>query len=251
MKGEWTSSPSNSRTQANLAAERQKARTEAETAMQLKFAEKDLRLAEKDLTLAAMQKQIEEAQRKAEQGSQQLQGEALELQLESLLAGKFPHDRIEPVPKGEHGGDILHRVHSPAGISCGTILWESKRTKNWTDSWLPKLRDDQRAAKADVAVIISQTLPKGIDTFDHIDGIWVADPRCLLPIALLLRASLLEVAAARQSAQGQQSKAELVYQYLTGPRFKLCGSMRHRRSLHHHETKTCKKERKAIMKTVG
>lgn len=81
-----------------------------------------------------MQRQIEALRRKAEQGSQQLQGEALELELESLLRARFPHDRIEPVPKGEFGGNVLHRV-------VGSIFWESKRTRNWIDGWLPKLRD--------------------------------------------------------------------------------------------------------------
>jgi len=210
--------------QENLSAERQKARAEAEEAMNLKFAEKDLRLSEKDQTIAAMRRQLEEAQRKAEQGSQQSQGEALELQLEGLLAAKFPFDRIEPVPKGEHGGDILQRVVSPAGAGgghSGTILWESKRTKSWSDGWLAKLRDDQRAAKAEIAVIVSAVLPRGVESFDLVEGIWLTHPRCVVPVALVLRSTLLEVAAARQSAQGQQTKAELVYQYLTGPRFKL------------------------------
>lgn len=103
-----------------------------------------LKVMEKEHTILSMQKQIEELKRKAEQGSQQLQGEVLELQLEALLTTKFPHDTIEPVPKGEHGGDVLHHVAGPSGQSCGTMLWESKRTKNWSDGWLSKLRDDQR-----------------------------------------------------------------------------------------------------------
>ena len=93
-----------------------------------------------------MQKQIEDLKRRAEQGSQQLQGEVQEMELESLLAAKFPRDTIQPVPKGEFGGDVLQRVVGPLNQICGTILWECKRTKNWTDGWLPKLREDQRAA---------------------------------------------------------------------------------------------------------
>ncbi len=209
--------------QAELADVRHKAQADAEESLKLKMAEKELRLTEKDQTIAAMKKQLEDAQRRAEQGSQQSQGEALELQLEALLAARFPHDRIEPVPKGQHGGDILHRIHTPGaggGLFCGTILWESKRTKTWSDGWLPKLRDDQRAATAELAIIVSAVLPKGIDTFDHVDGIWITHPRCLLPVALALRHSLLELAAARQATQGQQSKMELTYQYLTGPKFR-------------------------------
>jgi hypothetical protein len=107
----------------------------------------------------------------------------------------------------------------PSG-SCGTILWESKRTKNWSDGWLAKLRDDQRTAKADVALIVSQTLPKDIETFNLIDGVWVTGHRCAIPVAIALRHSLIELATARQTGEGQQSKMELVYQYLTGPRFR-------------------------------
>lgn len=151
------------RVQDGLAATREQAKKEAEDTLKLK-------LSEREQTIASMQKQIEELKRKAEQGSQQLQGEVQELELEALLAAKFPRDTIQPVPKGEHGGDVLQGVIGPLGQPCGTILWESKRTKNWSDGWLAKLRDDQRAAKADVAIIVSQSLPKGVETFDQIEG---------------------------------------------------------------------------------
>jgi hypothetical protein len=167
-----------------------------------------------------MQKQIEDLKRRAEQGSQQLQGEVQELELENLLRSKFPFDAIEPVPKGEFGGDVLHRVRTPNGQVSGTILWEFKRTKTWSDSWLVKLRDDQRTAKAEIAVIVTQVLPKGVETFELIDGVWVTHPRAALPVAAILRQTLLELAMSRQSSEGQQTKTEMVYQYLTGPRFK-------------------------------
>lgn len=201
------------RVQADLGSEREKAKKEAEE--ELKF-----KVMEKDQTITAMQKQIEDLKRRAEQGSQQLQGEVQELELEALLTAKFPRDTIQPVPKGEFGGDVLQRVVGPLNQICGTILWESKRTKNWSDGWLAKLREDQRAAKAEVAVIISQALPKEIDTFGFVDGIWVADPKVALPVALSLRQTLIEVASARQASEGQQTKMEMVYGYLTGPRFR-------------------------------
>src|SRR3972149_445049 len=201
------------RVQADLSTERDKAKKEAEEELKLK-------VMEKDQTITAMQKQIEDLKRRAEQGSQQLQGEVQELELEALLTAKFPRDTIEPVPKGEYGGDALQRVISPLGQLCGTILWESKRTKNWNDGWLIKLRDDQRAAKAEIAVIVSQVLPKGVETFEMVDGIWVTHPRAALPVAAILRQSLLEIAVARQASEGQQTKTEMVYQYLTGPRFR-------------------------------
>ena len=201
------------RVQADLAAAREQAKKEAEEELKLK-------VLEKDQTITSMQKQIEELKRRAEQGSQQLQGEVQELELEALLAARFPRDLIQPVPKGEFGGDVLQRVVGPLGQPCGTILWESKRTKNWSDTWLPKLREDQRAAKAEIAIIISQALPKDVETFDWVEGVWVAHPRVLLPMAITLRNTLIEVASARQASEGQQTKMEMVYQYLTGPRFR-------------------------------
>jgi hypothetical protein len=201
------------RVQANLGSERDKAKKEAEEELKLK-------VMEKDQTIMAMQKQIEELKRRAEQGSQQLQGEVQEIELESLLKVKFPRDTIQAVPKGEFGGDVLQRVMGPLNQVCGTILWESKRTKNWSDGWLAKLREDQRAAKAEIAVIVSQALPKEVDTFGLVENVWVADPKVALPVALSLRQTLIEVAAARQASEGQQTKMEMVYTYLTGPRFR-------------------------------
>ena len=192
---------------------RERAKREAEESLKLN-------IAEKDQTISSMQSKIEDLMKKADQGSQQLQGEVQELELEENLRREFSLDVIEPVPKGEFGGDVVQRVVSVSGQPCGMILWESKRTKNWSDGWLPKLREDQRAAKADIAVIVSQSLPKGLDTFQTIDGVCVTHPRLVLPVATLLRQSLIEVAQSRQAIQGQQAKSEMVYDYLTSPRFR-------------------------------
>jgi hypothetical protein len=199
--------------QQGLSEVRSQAKREAEDGLKLK-------VMEKDQTIASMQQKIEELKQKAEQGSQQLQGEVQELELENELRLKFPYDTIEPVPKGEFGGDALQRVVSPSGMMSGTILWESKRTKNWNNAWLVKLREDQRTAKADLSVLVSQALPEGIETFDVIDGVWITHPRSLLPVATILRHTLLQVSNARLISEGQQTKAEMVYQYLTGPRFR-------------------------------
>lgn len=201
------------RVQESLVTVRDAAKKEAEEGLKL-------RLAEKEQMIASMQTKIEDLKRKAEQGSQQLQGEILELELEGLLRNRFPTDTIEPVPKGEFGGDVLHRIMGTMGQACGTILWESKRTKNWSDGWLAKLRDDQRTAKAELAMIVSVALPTGLESFDLIEGVWVTSPRTAMPLAIALRQSLIELARARQSGEGQQTKMELVYQYLTGPRFR-------------------------------
>jgi hypothetical protein len=201
------------RVQDSLMLVRKQARLEAEDQLKLK-------VLEKEQTISSMQKQIEDLKRRAEQGSQQLQGEVQELELEALLGAKFPFDSLEPVRKGEHGGDLLQRVVSSQGQSCGSILWETKRTKNWSDGWLPKLREDQRSAKAEIAVIVTHALPKDTEGFELIDDVWVTHPRTMIPVACVLRHSLIEIETARRSSDGLQTKAEMVYQYLSGPRFR-------------------------------
>ena len=227
------------RVQEGLGDVREKAKREAEEGLKFK-------VMEKDQTIASMQQKIEELKQRAEQGSQQLQGEVQELELENLLRVKFPFDSIEPVPKGEFGGDVLQRVVSQGGQPSGTILWETKRTKNWSDGWLVKLREDQRTAKAEISVLVSQALPKGVESFDVVDGVWVTSPRAALPVATILRHTLLQVCMARQTSEGQQTKTEMIYQYLTGPRF------RHRVEAIVEAFSTMQedldKERKAIMK---
>lgn len=180
----------------------------------------DLKVQDRDNKIAQLLTQIESLKRNAEQSSQQAQGESLEVALEHQLRSQFPFDLIEPVAKGEFGGDVLQHVRDQSGQICGKILWESKRTKAWSDSWLTKLKGDQRAAHADLAVIVSQTMPKDVIHFEHLEGIWVSSLGCILPIANALRVSVIELAGARRSNEGQESKAQLIYAYLTGPRFK-------------------------------
>ncbi len=201
------------RVQETIQEVRSTARKEVEEALKLK-------VMEKDQTITAMQQKIEELKQKAEQGSQQLQGEVQEIALENTLRSIFIFDQIEPVAKGEFGGDLLQRVINPSGVSCGLIIWEAKRTKHWNDSWLTKLRDDQRSAKADIAVIVSQTLPQGIDTFDVVDGVWIISSKVVIPVATMIRESLIKINFARSASEGLQTKTEMVYQYLTGPRFR-------------------------------
>lgn len=178
-----------------------------------------LQTAEKDDLIAGLKRQIETLQRKADQGSQQRQGEAAEIVLETQLGGAFPGDDITPVGKGQRGADCLQRVTGPAG-PVGAILWEVKETQNWSRDWLPKLREDARTAEADIAVLISRARPDGIDSFAFVDGVWVAAPRYAVPLASVLRDRLAEVALARGQRQGQASKTELLYDYLTGPQFR-------------------------------
>jgi hypothetical protein len=199
--------------QESLSVVRDQAKAEAEDGLKAKVSEREAQI-------AGMQRQIEELRRKADQGSQQLQGEALEFELETSLRDKFPGDVIEAIPKGEFGGDILHRVRNETGRICGTMLWEAKSTKAWSNKWLEKLRSDQRSANAEISLIVSNILPMGIESFDRVDNVWVTKRRFAIPLAMALRQSLIEVANSRQATNGQQTKIEMVYQYLTGPRFR-------------------------------
>ncbi len=182
--------------------------------------ERHLKDAEKDKMIGDLRTQIEELRRKSEQASQQLQGEVLEVAIEELLRQHFPFDEITPVPKGIHGGDALQTVRDASGTVCGSILWESKRTKSWSDGWLPKLRDDQRAAKAQLAILVSIELPKDVTTFRYKDGIWITSAACAISLASALRSGLVEVAASKRSLDGRHDKMEVLYKYLSGQEFR-------------------------------
>lgn len=176
--------------------------------------------AEKDKKLQDAQRNIEELRRRLQQGSQQTQGEVLELELEGLLASTFPFDAISPVPKGVTGADVVQKVISPSGHDCGTIVWEAKRTKNWSDGWVQKLKDDQRTLKAELAVIVSEALPKDCRHFSQINGVWVANPQCALSLATALRIQLIQVAVTKLAGVGKNEKMELLYSYLSGAEFR-------------------------------
>jgi hypothetical protein len=192
-------------------AERQKIQEEAAKRADDQY---QLKLAEKEKQIQDAKRANEELKRKLEQGSQQLQGEVLELQLEETLRGAFPTDQIEPVPKGFNGADIVQKVMSRLGRLCGTIVWESKRTKTWSDGWVQKLKDDQRKLAAEIAVLVSEALPKDCSTFTYMDGVWVSNPQCAVSLAAALRMQLLNVATARAVAAGAKEKSEILYEYV-------------------------------------
>lgn len=197
----------------------EKAKVRAE-ALRQAAEERELKEAEHDKQMNDLRRQIDELKRKSEQTSQQLQGEVMELSLEQLLRREFPSDEILPIPKGVHGGDVLQQVRDGYGTACGAILWESKRTKNWNGDWLPKLRDDQRAAKAQLAALASVELPSGLQTFACLDGVWVTSRSCVAGLAAALRYGLIQVATAKRALDGQQDKMTLLYGYLSGPEFR-------------------------------
>lgn len=179
-----------------------------------------LREAEKEHKISDLLKQIDELKRRAEQGSVQSQGEVQELELESILRSEFSGDNVVEISKGVRGGDCMQEVFTSGGKPCGKILWESKRTRNWSNAWVDKLKEDQREAKADIAVIVSQALPDGLRHVGHLGGIWVCDFPSAVGMAHILRAGLVEVAGARASVVGKNEKMEMLFEYLSGVEFR-------------------------------
>lgn len=186
--------------------------------------EKDYRTRElqHDKMVIDLKKQLNEAKRKLEQSSQQTQGEVIELEIERVLSATFTDDKIEPIAKGKLGADIVHRVFSSSGQHCGTIVWESKNTKSWSQAWLSKLRSDQRRVKAEIAVIVSSVLPKDVrgGFGQHSGGAWITDFPLVTGLAAALRANLIDVARIRAAAEGKPEKMEVLYQYLMSTEFR-------------------------------
>lgn len=161
----------------------------------------------------------EDLKRKLEQGSQQLQGEVLELELETVLKREFPLDEIKPVPKGTMGADLLQIVKSDFGRNCGTIIWEMKRTKSWSEGWISKLKEDQRQVKAEIAIIISQSLPNDIRHFAEKNGVLIGSFETIVSLGSLVRQKLIELTRIKMSFVGKQGKKELLWNYLTSTEF--------------------------------
>ena len=166
------------------------------------------------------QKANEDLRRKLDQGSQQLQGEVLELELEHMLGTTFFQDLIEEVKKGQRGADVLQTVRTPTGQICGKIIWEAKRAENWSDKWLQKLKDDQQAANADIAVLVTTAMPKGVsDSFCRLGDVWVVSPEVMRPVAETLRVILLEAQRLKLVNSGRSEKMEQLYNYLSSTQF--------------------------------
>jgi hypothetical protein len=216
--------------------ESNKAKENAEIEMQKKLVEEEakireaaeknadekqrLNLAARDKTISDLQKSLDEAQRKAAQGSQQLQGEIMELDLESAMADAFRDDDIEPIAKGTKGGDIRQVVKSPRGTVCGVMLWEIKRTKNWVDGWIPKLKEDLRNEKANIPIIVTETMPKSItDDIGTLNGVWICKPNTAIVLATLLRKSLLDAGLQKALAENRGTKADALYSFVTSHEF--------------------------------
>ena len=179
-----------------------------------------LKEAEKDRQLTELRRQIEDLKRRAEQGSQQLQGEAGECELEAILRASFPLDDLQPVTQGARGADLHQIVIDPRGVRCAAILWECKNAKHWSDAWIQKLKADQRGLHADVAVIVTASLPKGMTRFGLIEGVLVCDFASAVALAAVVRANLLQLSQARNAAINKGEKLELLHRYLSGVQFR-------------------------------
>jgi len=187
--------------------------------LSIKEQEFQLRIKEKDKQIEDQKKLVEEMRRKSEQGSMQLQGEVQELMLESLLQSTFPFDKIEEVGKGVRGADCIQTVRNQFGNEAGKIIYESKRTKDFQNDWIEKLKNDMRNLGADIAIIVTQALPKDMDRFGEKEGVYICTFSEVRSVALLLRNALLKIADAKKSQENKGDKMVMLYDYLIGSEF--------------------------------
>lgn len=198
-------------------AERKKAEESATERAQEEFRLRETAMKEQ---LASLTRTIQDLKRKAEQGSQQTQGEGVEVELETVLRQAFPIDDIAPVNKGVRGADIVHTVRTPNGTDCAAIVWEAKNAKAWSPKWLEKIREDQREAKAELAVVVTTTLPPNIRNFGQVEAVWVCDLTSAELLAGALRAQLQAVHRERVATDGRSTKESQLYDYVTGTEFR-------------------------------
>ncbi|SPE58790.1 conserved hypothetical protein [Verrucomicrobia bacterium] len=192
----------------------------ADKARQQALEEERLKGADKEEIIKSLKTQIEALQRRAEQGSMQLQGETLEVTLEEDLRLAFPYDEIAEVKKGERGADVIQHVRTNAGLECGVVLWEAKRAKKWSPSWVEKLKEDQREAKAELSVVVTTCPPEGVRGFGQLDGIWVCEPPFACALASALRHGLVGIAVQRTQESGRADKMTHLYDYLCSVEFR-------------------------------
>lgn len=185
----------------------------------LKETEHQLRVKELEKQLDDQKKLAEEMKRKAEQGSMQLQGEVQELILEELLRNTFPFDLIEEVGKGVRGADCVHNIRNQFGQECGRIIYESKRTKDFSVEWIEKLKKDMRSIGVDVAVIVTQCYPKGMDCFGEKDGVWICSFEEVKAVSYMLREGIIKLFNATKSQENKGDKMHMLYDYLTSNEF--------------------------------
>jgi len=184
------------------------------------LSENELKIKELEKKLSDQMDLTEEMRRKQNQGSQQAQGETQELILEEFLKDCFPLDDVKAVGKGKNGGDAVHIVVNRLGETAGRILYESKRTINFSNDWIPKLKEDAKEAKADIAVLVTSVFPKGVERMKMIDGVWVCSLIEFRGICHIFRESILKFDELRGSQENREEKMHKLYDYLTGEDFR-------------------------------
>ncbi|MBI2034187.1 MAG: DUF2130 domain-containing protein [Candidatus Levybacteria bacterium] len=207
-----------------MLAKEQKGREESEKKIRAEAVrkaqeEQHLKLKEKDLQLEQIRRVNEDLKRKIEQGSQQRQGEALELDLEEKLRSTFITDEFLPVPKGVEGGDIWQKVRFN-GKTVGSILWETKRTKAWSNIWTKKLKDDAARVSASEEIIASSVLPNGVSNFDRQDGVWITSYEHAISICRYVRFLITTVATIKSSANQTEEEWGMIREYMLSDAFK-------------------------------
>jgi len=186
---------------------------------QLKDTENQLKVKELEKQIEDQKKLVDEMKRKAEQGSMQLQGEVQELILEELLKNTFPFDVISEVGKGIRGADCIQTVRNNSGQECGKIIYESKRTKDFGGDWIEKLKKDKISVGADVALIVTQCYPKGMDCFGEKDGVWICSFEEIKAVSYVLRDGIIRLFSASKSQENRGDKMHMLYDYLTSTEF--------------------------------
>lgn len=194
-------------------------RREESERSQLKENEYQLRLREMEKQLEDQRKLAEEMKRKAEQGSTQLQGEIQELVLEEMLRQAFPFDEVSEVGKGVKGADCIQLIRNQFGQECGKIIYESKRTKDFSKDWVEKLKADMRSQGADIAILVTQAMPKDMDRFGDREGVWICSFTEVKSLAYVLRDGIVRIAGALKTQENRGDKVHMLYAYLTSGEF--------------------------------
>lgn len=189
--------------------------------MSISNQERDMKMKEQMKLIEDLKVQLEETKRKAEQGSMQLQGEVQELAIEEFLAASFPLDTITEIKKGQRGADCIQTVNDLAMANCGTIYYESKRTKDFSNEWITKLKADMRAKGADIGVIVTKAMPRDMKSMGEKEGVWICNFEEFKGLSYVLRQSIIRVASERVSNENRGDKMAMLYQFLTSNEFRM------------------------------
>ena len=220
LKREKEEIESKAKVEAQLALS-EELQLEKEKILKILEAQNELKLKAKDEQLEQIKRELDNAQRKVEQGSMQIQGEVLEVLIESWLSSQFPFDSVEEVKKGAFGADCIQIVHTREAQNCGTICYESKNTKAWSDSWITKLKQDMLKVHADIGVLVTSVYPRDMKRMGFVNGIWVCSLDEFKGSASLLRESLIQIHQSIKKEENRADKMSLLYSYMTGNEFSM------------------------------